>query len=224
MSRITVFQEYAPDRFQLCQHCQGRLMRRDMLNCLKCKFPLHFSSEDFHSAFKWFEMLHVNNLNPIYSHIDPWKSHANGISCAQVKWTILAAGKNFTAHKWQMDGWTMLTPGPLLLGHSSSSITQPLHEYKWRPVKSSDWVPVNGFLLGLRQQHSPNGFSLTGFNHVPWYPLKRMQIVNQTSLLPSCFPISCCCCCRPLIPHDHLAIIHLAYFQFYSFLLQPFTY
>ncbi len=64
----------------------------------------------------------------------------------------------------------------------SSSITQPRHEYKWRPAKSRDWVPVNGFLLGLRQQCSPNGFGLTGFNHVPWYPLKRMQIVNQTSL------------------------------------------
>lgn len=99
MSRITVFQENAPDRFHLCQHCQGRLMRGDMLNCLKCKCPLHFSPEDFHSAFKWFEMLHVNNLNPIYSHIDPWKSHANRISCAQVKWTILAAAKNFMAHK-----------------------------------------------------------------------------------------------------------------------------
>lgn len=47
-----------------------------------------------------------------------------------------------------------------------------------------DWVPVNGFLQGLWQQRTPNGFRLTGFNHVPWYPLKGMQIVNQFSLLP----------------------------------------
>lgn len=88
-----------------------------------------------------------------------------------------------------MDGWTRPTWVPLSLflsrSRSSSSITQPQHEYKWRPVKSRDRVPVNGFLLGLRQQCSPNGFSLTGFNHVPWYPLKRMQIVNQTSSPPS---------------------------------------
>lgn len=69
-----------------------------------------------------------------------------------------------------------------LLSLTSTSITQSWHEYKWRLVKSRDRVPVKGFLLGLWQQCSPNGFSLTGFNHVPWYPLKRMQIVNQTSL------------------------------------------
>lgn len=110
----------------------------------------------------------------------------------------------------------------LSVSHSSSSISQPWHEYKWRPVKSRDPVPVNGFLLGLRQQHSPNGFSLTGFNHVPWYPLKRMQIVNQTSLsTPPCFPISCCC--LRLVPRDHPAIIHLALTSNFLF-LQAFTY
>lgn len=118
------------------------------------------------------------NLNSIYRHIDPLKSFANGISCAQVKWAILAVGKNFMAHKQQMDGWSLA----LSLSLSCPSITQPWHEYKWRAVRSRDWVSVNGFLLGLRQQRTPNGFSLTGFNHVPWYPLKRMQIVNQSSL------------------------------------------
>lgn len=50
-------------------------------------------------------MSYVRNLNPIYRHIEPSKSHANGISCAQVKWAILAGGKNFMAYKQQMDGW-----------------------------------------------------------------------------------------------------------------------
>lgn len=86
-----------------------------------------------------------------------------------------------TNSKW-MAGRGPLASLFLSLTYSSSSVTQPQHEYKWRSVKSRDRVPVNGFLLGLRQQCSPNGFSLTGFNHVPWYPLKRMQIVNQTSL------------------------------------------
>lgn len=116
-----------------------------------------------------------------------------------------------------MDGWTRPTWVPLSLflsrSRSSSSITQPRHEYKWRPVKSRDRVPVNGFLLGLRQQCSSNGFSLTGFNHVPWYPLKRMQIVNQTSSPPFC-------CCLRLVPCDHLAIIHLALTSHFLF-LQP---
>jgi len=94
---------------------------------------------------------------------------------------------------WQLVRTLWLTNRPASvplfssLFHSSLSITQPWHEYKWRLVKSRDWVPVNGFLLGLRQQRTPNGFSLTGFNHVPWYPLKRMQIVNQPSPLPSRF-------------------------------------
>lgn len=95
------------------------------------------------------------------------------------------------------------------LSHSSSSITQLWHEYKWRPVKSRDRVPVNGFLLGLRQQRSPNGFSLTGFNHVPWYPLKRMQIVNQTAP-PSSHAVPIFSRCLHLVHCDHLTIIHLA--------------
>lgn len=35
-------------------------------------------------------------------------------------------------------------------------------------VRCRDWGASEWFVLGLRQQpHSPNGFSLTGFNHVP---------------------------------------------------------
>lgn len=68
----------------------------------------------------------------------------------------------------------------------------------------------------------PNGFSLTGFNHVPWYLLKRMQIVNQTPPSPhSCFFIFYCC--LHLVPCNHLAIIHRA-FTFHFLFLQPLTY
>lgn len=43
------------------------------------------------------------------------------------------------------------------LFHSSSSISQPWHEYKWRLVRSGDRVSVNGFLLSLWQQHTLMG-------------------------------------------------------------------
>lgn len=125
--------------------------------------------------------------------------------------------------KQQMDGLTRPAWVPFFyfLSHSASPITQPWHEYKWRLVKSRDRVLVNGFLLGLWQQRSPNGFSLTGFNHVPWYPLKRMQIVNQTSpSLCSCCPVFGCC--LYLVPPDHPAIIHLALTP--DLLFQPYTY
>lgn len=42
VSRVAISQENAPSRFQLCQHCRAGLMRRDTLNCLKCKYALHF--------------------------------------------------------------------------------------------------------------------------------------------------------------------------------------
>lgn len=109
------------------------------------------------------------------------------ISCAKVRRANLGEGGNFITYRRQT-AKTFSGPSfspPLSLSHSSPSVTQTLHEYKWRAVRSVDLVAVNGlFPLGLRQQCSPNGFSLTGFNHVLWYPLKRMQIVNQLAFLP----------------------------------------
>lgn len=55
--------------------------------------------------------------------------------------------------------WVEPFSNPLFLPplHSSPSISQPWHEYKWRLVRSRDRVSVNGFLLSLWQQHTLMG-------------------------------------------------------------------
>lgn len=113
------------------------------------------------------------------------------INCAKVRRANLGEGGNFITYRRQTTKIFSGPSSPLSLFHSTPSITQTLHEYKWRAVRSMDLVAVNGlFPLGLRQQCSSNGFSLTGFNHVLWYPLKRMQIVNQLAFLPILRPPS----------------------------------
>lgn len=104
-----------------------------------------------------------------------------------------------------MDGWTVpLSPSLALL----PSITQPRHEYKCSLLKSRDRVPVNGFMLGLWQQALPLMGSAWLDSIMSPDTLWRGC---KLSIRPPPTPISRRC--LPLVPRDHLAIIHLAISQ-----------
>lgn len=84
LCHMAVFQENAPDKLQLWQHWWGGLMRRDTLNCLKCKCYLH-SHQSFKKVFPPVLFSGARcNMSPIWIQFIDILTHENHMQMGSV--------------------------------------------------------------------------------------------------------------------------------------------